>query len=240
MTAIFILLLILSSYLISDVLLSLLGLPSFARRLIILALALAISVFYLTYKKQTPKKALIQELCELWEIKKSPLPDCAACLFLGLGLNTFCTSVISLLPSELTASYASASAHLASLTPGVFLDTVIAAPVFEELLFRRAVLGTLTTLLPHSAALALSAVIFGSFHGSPIWMIYSAFCAIALGAVYLKYRSVIPSIVLHLAFNGANYVFALLPITLSPYLLICASLPVCILSAAFMFAKKEK
>lgn len=239
MTAVFTLLLILSAYIISDVSLSLLGLSSWVRRLIILALALSISIFYLTYKKQTPKKALAKELCELWDINKSPAPDCAACLFLGLGLNAFCTSVIALLPSELTASYASASAPLSALAVNIVLDTVIVAPVLEELLFRRAVLGTLDTLLPPSAAIAASAIIFGAFHGSPIWMLYSAFCAVALGAVYLKYRSTVPAIVLHVAFNGANYIFTLLPVTLSPYLLICASMPVCLLATAFIFAKKK-
>ena len=51
------------------------------------------------------------------------------------------------------------------------------------------------------AALLLSAVIFGAFHGALIWMIYAIIGGAAMTLVYMKYRSLYASILMHMVFN---------------------------------------
>lgn len=224
---------ILSAYVVFDASLSFLGAPAAVRRLLALALAALITAIYLRIKKSKPK-----HFFELWGIKKAPALAIASSAVLGFSLNALCSWVIALLPSELTASYASDSAPLAALTLVTVVDTVVLAPLFEELIFRHAVLGRLRTLVPCAAALIASALLFGSFHGGVIWIIYATVCGLALGALYLKYDSLLPPLAMHSAFNGANYLFVLMPPEASPYVIACAA-ALAVLSALYIIRNKK-
>ena len=190
---------ILSAYVVFDASLSFFCVPAAVRRLVALALAALFTAIYLRYQKKKPS-----EFLDAWGIKKAPALSLAVCALLGVSLNALCSSVIALLPSELTASYATAAAPLGALTLVAIVDTVVLAPLIEELIFRRAVLGRLRAILPCAAALVTSALLFGAFHGGVIWIIYATLCGLALGALYLKYDSLLPPLIRHAAFNGAN------------------------------------
>jgi membrane protease YdiL (CAAX protease family) len=224
---------ILSAYVVFDASLLFLGVPAAVRRLVALALAALITAIYLRSKKSKPK-----QFFDAWGIKKSPALSLAVCAVLGVSLNAICSSVIALLPSELTASYAASAAPLGALTLVGIVDTVMLAPLVEELIFRHAVLGRLRTIVPCAAALAASALLFGAFHGGVIWIIYATLCGLALGALYLKYDSLLPPLVMHAAFNGANYLFLLLPPEASAYVLACAAV-LASLSALYIIRNKK-
>jgi membrane protease YdiL (CAAX protease family) len=223
----------LSAYVVFDTSLSFFGVPAAVRRLAFLALAALITAIYLRSRKKKPS-----QFFDAWGIKRSPTPSLAVCAVLGVSLNALCSSVIALLPSELTASYATASAPLGALTLVGIVDTVMLAPLVEELIFRRAVLGRLRTIVPCAAALAASALLFGAFHGGVIWIIYATLCGLALGALYLKYDSLLPPLIMHAAFNGANYLFLLLPPEASPYVIAFAA-ALSILSALYIVKNKK-
>jgi membrane protease YdiL (CAAX protease family) len=223
----------LSAYVVFDTSLAFFGVPAIVRRLAFLALAALITAIYLRSRKKKPS-----EFLDAWGIKRSPTPSLAVCAVLGVSLNALCSSVIALLPSELTESYATASAPLGALTLVGIVDTVMLAPLVEELIFRHAVLGRLRTIVPCAAALAASALLFGAFHGGIIWIIYATLCGLALGALYLKYDSLLPPLIMHAAFNGANYLFLLLPPEASPYVIASAA-ALSVLSALYIIRNKK-
>lgn len=223
----------LSTYVVFDASLAAFGVVAPARRLTALALLWLITAIYLIVKKSKPKRFF-----ELWGIKKSPALSLAACTVLGISMNALCSSVIALLPRELTASYESASAPLAALTLVSIIDAVVFAPLLEELIFRHIVIGKLRSHLPCVAALIVSSLLFGSFHGGVIWIIYATVCGLALGAVYLKYDSLLPPLVMHAAFNGANYLFLLVPSEASAYVIVCAT-AIAALSIIYIIKSKK-
>ena len=81
-----------------------------------------------------------------------------------------------------------------------FVLMVVAAPIAEELLFRR---GLTEALRPWGWKLAilLSGVLFGVFHGNLEQFFYTTFLGILLGYVYLYTGKVRYSIFLHMAVN---------------------------------------
>ncbi|SDM69089.1 CPBP family intramembrane glutamic endopeptidase [Acetanaerobacterium elongatum] len=88
-------------------------------------------------------------------------------------------------------------------TLGIALNyvwAVLAAPIFEELLFRG---GLVSTLKPFGNwfAVLVSAVLFGFAHGSVAQMLYATALGIVLGMVFIKSGSVIPCMLMHLIIN---------------------------------------
>ena len=81
-----------------------------------------------------------------------------------------------------------------------YLWMVIAAPVFEELLFRG---GVLTALKPYGNwfAVIVSALLFGLSHVNISQMLYATALGVVLGMVRVKSGSVTPGIIMHLCIN---------------------------------------
>jgi len=82
------------------------------------------------------------------------------------------------------------------------LALVVIAPVTEELLFRGLLLAALRPQLGGTSAVALTAVLFGVFHAEPLAAIHAALVGLVLGALFLRCRSVLPSLAFHGAFNA--------------------------------------
>lgn len=82
---------------------------------------------------------------------------------------------------------------------GMWLYVCIAAPVFEEVVFRGLVLRSLQ---PYGKrfAITVSAILFGLFHGSPIQTPYAILVGFVLGFVAAEYN-VIWAMVLHMMNN---------------------------------------
>ncbi len=80
------------------------------------------------------------------------------------------------------------------------LLTVVLAPVFEELIFRKLLLDR---MIPHGSAVAIlvSGLLFGLFHGNFYQFFYAALLGCLLSFVYVRTRRIHHCILLHAAVN---------------------------------------
>jgi len=91
--------------------------------------------------------------------------------------------------------------------PG-FLTIAIAAPIFEELIFRGVILKKFLQKYSPAKAIILSATIFGIVHLNP-WQFIAAFTiGAAIGWVYWKTQSVWPGIFIHFVNNSFSFYLA--------------------------------
>lgn len=91
----------------------------------------------------------------------------------------------------------------------IAVTAVIAAPVFEELLYRVILQGWLSTILPTSVAIPLVAILFASVHG---WRDGLALfpLALILGYVFHRQHSYLSVVVIHALFNATMLTLQLL------------------------------
>ncbi|MGB3199577.1 MAG: CPBP family glutamic-type intramembrane protease [Nodosilinea sp.] len=85
-----------------------------------------------------------------------------------------------------------------------FVTAAIAAPLFEEALFRGFLLPSLTRYLSTGGAIALSAFIFAAAHLSLSEVLPLTLLGAILGFVYTRSRNLISPMVLHSAWNSAT------------------------------------
>lgn len=88
-------------------------------------------------------------------------------------------------------------------TLGVVLNyvwTVAVAPIFEEILFRGGILGTLKKY-GNWFAVIVSALLFGLAHTNIAQMLYATALGMMLGIMYVRAGSVTPCIITHIAIN---------------------------------------
>lgn len=90
----------------------------------------------------------------------------------------------------------------------VFITAVIAAPIAEELFFRRILLGWIDSRVPStggSVAILASAMLFGLSHwGQGLAWIPLVILGIALGELARRRGSLVPAILLHALFNAVS------------------------------------
>lgn len=90
---------------------------------------------------------------------------------------------------------------------GIFFFTAaVAAPIFEEILFRGFLLPSLTRYMPVWGAIALSAVIFAVAHLSFSEVLPLAVLGAVLGFVYTRSRNLLSSMLVHSLWNSATMV----------------------------------
>lgn len=90
----------------------------------------------------------------------------------------------------------------------VVIAAVLAAPVFEELFFRRLLLGWIDTVAPSpggAVAILVSALLFGLAHwGQGLAWIPLVILGAVLGALARTRGSLVPAILLHALFNATS------------------------------------
>lgn len=82
---------------------------------------------------------------------------------------------------------------------------VVLAPIFEELIFRGVVLGSLRNRFGAFGAIVMSSLIFGLVHIVPQQAINAALVGMILGGIYVATDSMPAVIVLHAINNGLSY-----------------------------------
>ena len=125
-----------------------------------------------------------------------------------------------IIPEEWLKAQEEAYADVYTASPVMqFFCVGLMAPVLEEILFRGLILGTLKQEMHPWAAILLSSLAFGAAHGTAISFIYATGIGILMGWLFVKFNSVLPSIVFHVAYNcalafseGINGLVALLSI----------------------------
>lgn len=86
----------------------------------------------------------------------------------------------------------------------LFLMAAVAAPIFEEILFRGFLLASLTRYVPAWGAIALSALIFGIVHLSLSEVLPLTVLGMVLGFVYVRSRNLLASMLLHGLWNSGT------------------------------------
>ncbi len=131
-------------------------------------------------------------------------------LLAGAGLNLAFSGLLPLLPlpESIVESYASASSQYNEPSNALMLKTVIFVPILEETVFRGLICDRMGRILPKLVAVPISALIFAVMHGNILWSSYAFLSGLLLCAMYFAFRSILPCITFHLAFNAANYLWA--------------------------------
>lgn len=83
----------------------------------------------------------------------------------------------------------------------VFVVGAVLAPVLEELIFRRIVMGYFDTVMPAAASVVLSAAVFAVPHLEPMQIVHAFSGGIAFALVARRHRSLWASIIAHLSNN---------------------------------------
>lgn len=132
------------------------------------------------------------------------------CFALGVAGALVSSLVSSFLPSGLND-------NVAELLEGTSLSVsalsvVLAAPVMEELLFRKWIIDRLESYSPIGAVL-FSAILFGLFHHNFSQLFYAFLLGFFLGAVYQRTHNILYTILLHAVFNSFSVlVTAVMPL----------------------------
>lgn len=87
-----------------------------------------------------------------------------------------------------------------------FLTAAVAAPLFEEFLFRGFLLPSLTRYIPVWAAICLSGLLFGVAHLSLSEIIPLTTLGIILGTVYVRTKNLLAPMLLHSLWNSTTLV----------------------------------
>lgn len=85
------------------------------------------------------------------------------------------------------------------------ISVCIAAPIFEEMLFRGAIEGHLLRKWKNPRwAILVSALIFGLIHGNPAQILFAFLLGLVLGELYYRTGSLLPCIILHFINNTVS------------------------------------
>ncbi len=87
-----------------------------------------------------------------------------------------------------------------------FLTAAVAAPLFEEFMFRGFLLPSLTRYVPVWAAIGISSLIFGVAHLSLSEIIPLTTLGIILGIVYTRTKNLLASMLLHSLWNSSTLI----------------------------------
>ena len=143
-------------------------------------------------------------------VRPTKTPVLVLALAAGVAMSFWATIAINMIPwpEAMVESYVESSASLTSQQPVIdFLAVVLMAPLVEELLFRGVIYDALCTFVPAGAAVVFQAMMFGSTHGTLLWILYSTLIGCVLGYVRKRTDSLWPCILMHSAFNGSSYLF---------------------------------
>lgn len=149
------------------------------------------------------KKIPVQEGVEKKKMKVSHILIafliCYAGTYICNLIGTFTTTIIGAIKhSEVENVMANLTSQI---SPWVnFLIVVIAAPIMEELLFRKFIIDR-TARFGEGVAIVLSGLMFGLFHGNLNQFAYAFLIGVLFGFIYIKTRRIIYTIILHMIIN---------------------------------------
>ena len=146
----------------------------------------------------------IYRLIRNWKIKLSKkAPGWASPFRLLCGY--FLLWCISIAAEPITSLLPTDQSHMGS-GGWLLISAVLIAPIFEETLFRGYIAGGLQYAYGSVVAWILSSIIFGVAHGQAAVMVSATMSGLVLGFYFLRYRSVVLSMILH-AMNNITVCF---------------------------------
>lgn len=164
---------------------------------------LAICLGY-TIKRKSPAREL--------DIKGVGFMRYLGLAIFGVALQIFVIVTLGFIPLP-EAVYAEHNAAFAPITDTSNLalelfSIGIVTGIAEEIVYRGMVLKYLKRVIHPTAAIIMSAVVFGIAHSSILSMIYATVVGLVLGALYVKFDSLVPSIICHVFFNMTSSLLA--------------------------------
>ena len=147
---------------------------------------------------------------------KMSFPKHTFLLFVGVlgcvSLSGGITNIIKELLTKIGIAFRSYSPDVPDniwLIVLLFVSSALAPAIFEEILFRKAVLNS---LLPYGNrfALILSALSFSLMHKNPAQFLYTFVGGLFFGVIAIKCRSVVPTIILHFLNNSLAITYLLI------------------------------
>ena len=150
--------------------------------------------------KSVPKKQLPLEKPKMRFVEwLMMIPIAEVAMIVGGYIGSFISEVYSL---ALGIENKDAVADLIDQVPPIllFVLTVILAPVFEELIFRKLLLDRLS-VYGNKFAIIVTAVAFGLFHGNLDQLFYATLGGLVLGYVAVKSGNWLYSVGLHMVMN---------------------------------------
>ncbi len=82
----------------------------------------------------------------------------------------------------------------------MLIFSALVAPICEELIYRKLLLGSMRPM-GDTPAILVSSLIFGLAHGNFDQFAYAVFSGVIFGIIAVRYRSIVPTILLHIANN---------------------------------------
>lgn len=142
--------------------------------------------------------------------KRIKFTDILAAAFLAFGLYV-AAGIISSLPvfRPYIDEYNSVMDIIMTGSVWYLLFAVgVAAPIFEEIMYRALILGELSRSFGFFWANLIHSIVFGIMHGNVIQGFYAAMIGFVLGYVYRKSDSIYSVMLVHIFFNAGNVLSA--------------------------------
>ncbi len=173
----------------------------------VLAATAIVSIAWgLSFVKDAPSAT---EMLSVRKFRPSSIP---LLVIFGISLNALISIVWALIPfpESWISEYENAMVGMDEMTFLTFLAVAISAPLAEELVCRSVFLSSFRRFTPRWLAVILSSLLFGIMHGNLYQASYAFVGGVFLGVIFCRYDSVLPSMVVHFAFNAASFLFQLL------------------------------
>ena len=140
-----------------------------------------------------------------------PMRNVVGALGAGFGLRYIFSILLTMLlrGSNTLQDY---NAHMTELMSDniwlVLLAVVFAAPILEEIVFRGALFRALERSFHQGIAILIPSILFALAHTDPVQMAYAFVLGLLFALVRAKSGRLFPCILMHFAFNGANFLQA--------------------------------
>lgn len=167
-----------------------------------LVMILAFSIFYRIRKSN---------LTNAIRLNRMPSYFTFSAVLLGISLQIIVVLIVNIVATafpDLLKQFEDVNSSLSNheMSFVMVLSVGIIAPIAEEMLFRGLILNKLNQNMNKWIAIVISALIFGIAHGSVIGFIYTFPIGFIMGWLYIKFDSVLPSILFHMSFNITSLV----------------------------------
>ncbi len=155
-----------------------------------------------------------KNLCKEINCNVSPGLMGVGVVLLGISLNYVISLLISVLPipESILKQQEQAYSYLGDGSLALeFIAVVICAPLVEEIVFRGLCFGSCRRVMPFWLSMIISAALFGVVHGTVIAFVYASILGALMACFYEISGSLWVPILLHVGFNGGNYLVGITP-----------------------------
>lgn len=173
--------------------------------LMVIAVMIAVILFYLWYKRYAGNGIL--EQTEPKDI--ITLKNLGIYLMMGIGCQLFVSGMLTLIRPLFEKLFSYYDETISSLfiadTIIVGVYVIILAPIIEELMLRGILLNRLRHGVSFTVANLIQATVFGIYHWDIIQGLYAFGIGLLLGYVYEKTRTLLAPIIVHVLINGSGF-----------------------------------